>query len=91
MAFGNRSATNSTEDPDREALVRVGVDYLELDTAEDLDRSALEGAVSNHTSVLMELVQILLGHSSDHGKVLPGHSEYWNQGKRKLPFKARIG
>ena len=64
------------------------VDYLELDTSEDLDRSALEGAVSNHISVLVELVRHFLGHSSDQGKVMPDHPEYWNQGRKKLPFKA---
>ena len=64
------------------------VDYLELNTSEDLDRSALEGAVSNHVSALVELVRHFLGHSSDHGKVIPDHVEYWNQGRKKLPFKA---
>jgi hypothetical protein len=64
------------------------VDYLVLDSAEDLDRSALKGAVSNHISVLVELVRLFLGHSLDQGRVLPDHAEYWNQGKKKLPFKA---
>ena len=41
------------------------VDYLELNTAEDLDRSALEEAASNHISALVELVRHFLGHSSD--------------------------
>ncbi len=67
------------------------VDYLELNAAEELDRSALKAAVSNHISVLGELVRILLGHSSDHGKVLPDHAEYWDQGKKKLPFQAETG
>lgn len=60
------------------------VDYLELDSAEDLDRSALEGVASNHISALVELVQLFLGHSSDHGKVIPDHPEYWDQGRIDL-------
>jgi hypothetical protein len=64
------------------------VDYMELNTAEDLDRSALEGAASSHVSVLVELVRLFFGHSSDQGKVLPDHAEYWNRGKQKLLFKA---
>jgi hypothetical protein len=64
------------------------VDYLELNASEDLDRSALEGTVSNHVSALVELVRQFLGHSSDHGKVIPDHAEYWNQDRKKLPFKA---
>jgi hypothetical protein len=64
------------------------VDYLELDAAEDLDRSALEGAASSHISTLVELVQQFLGHSSDQGKVVPDHAEYWTLGKKKLPFQA---
>jgi hypothetical protein len=64
------------------------VDYLELNTAEDLDRSALEGAASSHISTLLELVQLFFGHSSAQGKVVPDHAEYWNLGKQKLPFKA---
>jgi hypothetical protein len=64
------------------------VDYLELNTAEDLDRSALEGTVSSHISALVELVQLFFGHSSDQGKVVPEHAEYWNLGKKRLPFQA---
>lgn len=64
------------------------VDYLELNPAEELDRSALEGAVSNHISALVELVRLFFGHSSEQGKVVPDHAEYWDQGKRKLPFQA---
>jgi len=67
------------------------VDYLELNTAEDLDRSSLEAAVSNHVSALAELVRHFLGHSSDHGQVIPDHPEYWNQGRNKLPLKAGSG
>jgi hypothetical protein len=64
------------------------VDYLRLNTADDLDRSALEGAAATHISALVELVRQLLGHSSDQGRVIPEHAEYWNQGRKKLPFKA---
>jgi hypothetical protein len=71
-----------------ETLWYERVDYLELNTDEDLDRSTLEGAVSNHISTLMELVRLHLGHASDQGKVIPDHAEYWNLGGKKLPFKA---
>ena len=64
------------------------VNYLELGTSEAFDRSALEEVASSHISVLVELVRLFLGHSSDQGRVLPDHPEYWNQGKNKLPFKA---
>jgi hypothetical protein len=64
------------------------VNYLELKTDEDLDRSALEGAATGHISVLVELVRQFLGHSLDQGRVIPDHAEYWNQGRKRLPFKA---
>lgn len=64
------------------------VNYLELGTSEAFDRSALEEVASSHISVLVELVRLFLGHSSDQGRVLPDHPGYWNQGKNKLPFKA---
>jgi hypothetical protein len=92
--FGGLSAVGVLPTPLKTRIEKLWyerVDYLELNTAEDLDRSALEGAASNHISVLVELVRIFLGHSSDHGKVLPDHTEYWNQGKKKLPFKAGTG
>jgi hypothetical protein len=64
------------------------VDYLALDTSGAFDRSALEEVASSHISVLVELQRHFLGHSSDQGKVLPDHPEYWNPGQNKLPFKA---
>ncbi|MFI5458762.1 MAG: hypothetical protein ACHRXM_25320 [Isosphaerales bacterium] len=64
------------------------VDYLELSKAEAFDRSVLEEVASSHVSVLVELVRLFLGQSSVHGSVLPDHPEYWNQGKKKLPFRA---
>ena len=64
------------------------VDYLELNKAEAFDRSVLEEVASSHISVLVELVRLFLGQSSVQGKVLPDHPEYWNQGKKKLPFRA---
>jgi hypothetical protein len=84
--FGGLSAVGVLPTPLKTRIEKLWyerVDYLELNTAEDLDRSALEGAASNHISVLVELVRIFLGHSSDHGKVLPDHTEYWDQGKKK--------
>jgi len=92
--FGGLSAIGVLPTPLKTRIEKLWyerVDYLELNAAEDLDRSALKGAVSNHISVLVELVRIFLGHSSDHGKVLPDHAEYWNQGKKKLPFQAETG
>ena len=89
--FGALSAIGVLPTPLKTRLEKLWyerVDYLELNTSEDLDRSALEGAVSNHISALVELVRQFLGHSSDHGKVIPDHAEYWNQGRKKLPFKA---
>jgi hypothetical protein len=88
--FGGLSAIGVLPTPLKTRLEKLWyerVDYLELNTAEDLDRSALEKAVSSHVSVLVELVRLFLGHSLDHGKVLPDHTEYWNRGK-KLLFKA---
>jgi hypothetical protein len=64
------------------------VNYLALDTSGAFDRSALEEVASSHVSVLVELLWHFLGHSSDEGKVLPDHPEYWNQSQNKLPFKA---
>jgi hypothetical protein len=64
------------------------VEYLELNMAETLDQSALEGAAASHISALVELVRQFLGHSSDQGRVIPDHAEYWNRGRKKLPFKA---
>ncbi len=58
------------------------VDYLELSKAEAFDRSVLEEVASSHISVLVELVRLFLGQSSDQGRVLPDHPEYWNQGKK---------
>jgi len=89
--FGGLSAIGVLPTPLKTRLEKLWyerVDYLELNTAEDLDRSALEGAVSNHVSVLVELVRLVFGHSSDQGKVRPDHAEYWQQGKKKLPLKA---
>ena len=63
------------------------VNYLELDTSAAFDRSALEEVASSHISVLVELVRLFLGHSSDQGRVLPDHPEYWNRGTKKLSFK----
>jgi hypothetical protein len=60
------------------------VDYLELKTDEDLDRSALEGAAASHISALVELVRQFLGHSSYQGRVIPDHAEYWNRGRKKV-------
>jgi hypothetical protein len=37
---------------------------------------------------IVELVRQFLGHSSDQGRVIPDHAEYWNRGRKKLPFKA---
>ena len=64
------------------------VNYLELGTSETFDRSALEAVASSHIAVLVKNVRQYLGHSSDQGRVLPDHPEYWNQGKNKLPFKS---
>ena len=64
------------------------VNYLALDTSGAFDRSALEEVASSHISLLVELLRHFLGHSSDQGKVLPDHPEYWNQGQNKLPFNA---
>ena len=62
--------------------------YLELSKAEAFDRSQLENVASSHISVLVELVRLFLGQSSVRGRVLPDHPEYWNRGKKKLPFRA---
>jgi hypothetical protein len=89
--FGALSAISVLPTPlmtQLEKLWYERADYLELNTADDLDRSALEGAAASHISALVELVRQFLGHSSDHGRVTPDHSEYWNQGRKKLPFKA---
>ncbi len=67
------------------------VEYLALNTADDLDRLALGTAVSSHISVLVELIRLFFGHSSDQGKVVPDHPEFWNLGRKKLPFKAGTG
>jgi hypothetical protein len=64
--FGGLSAIGVLPTPLKtrlETLSYQRVDYLELNTAEELDRSALEAAVSNHISVLVELVRLFLGHS----------------------------
>jgi hypothetical protein len=84
--FGGLSAIGVLPTPLKtrlESLSYERVDYLELNPAEDRDRSALDGAVSNHISVLVELVRLFLGHASDHGKVLPDHAEYGNHGHRR--------
>jgi hypothetical protein len=71
-----------------ETLWYQRVDYLEWNPAEDRDRSALQAAVSSHISALVELVQLFFGHSTDQGRVVPDHAEYWNLGQTKLPFQA---
>ena len=65
------------------------VDYLALNPVEDLDRSALERVSLNHVQVLLDLLHQFLGHTTDHGEVVPEHAEYWNLGRNKLPLKAR--
>jgi hypothetical protein len=89
--FGGLSAIGVLPIPLKTQLEKLWyerVDYLELNTAEDLDRSALEGAAKHHILALLELIRQFLGHSSDQGKVIPEHAEYWTQGRRNLPFKA---
>lgn len=65
------------------------VDYLALNPVLDLDRSALERVSLNHVQVLLDLLHQFLGHTTDHGEVVPEHAEYWNLGGNKLPPKAR--
>jgi hypothetical protein len=89
--FGALSAISVLPTPLKTQLEKLWyerADYLELNTADDLDRSALEGAAASHISALVELVRQYLGHSSDQGRVIPDHAEYWNPGRKKLPFKA---
>lgn len=64
------------------------VDYLALNPAEALDRSALERVSLNHVQVLLDLLHQFLGHTTDHGEVVPEYAEYWNLGRNKLPLKA---
>jgi len=89
--FGALSAIGVMPTPLKTRLEKLWyerADYLDLNTAEDLDRSALEGAATTHISALMELVRQFLGHASDQGKVIPDHAEYWTPSRKKLPFKA---
>jgi hypothetical protein len=69
--FGALSAVGLLPTPLKSQLEKTWyerVHYLELNTAEDLDRSALEAAAMSHISALVEVIRLFLGHSAAEDK-----------------------
>jgi hypothetical protein len=80
--FGGLSAIGALPTSLRTRLEQLWygrADYLQRNTLEERERSALGEAAADHISALMELVRLFLGYSTAQGKVVPDHAEYWDQ------------